>query len=255
MKNPCEQFVEWLETESGELPPSLRAHLDRCVHCQHEYALHSAYQKAVQAVRSEPVPATQVQWSQIAQRLKAPQARPRWAWRGVWAPALAFGAMAGLGILFWLTPRNHPELARLEQTNPKPFSVGTTSTQSTDTPLSSDGSVLPMPPPTYSDSVVPFSGSVEEPAEPSQRATTSTRELKSEPSPHRREMAMASPEGATSFARNGAPDLRNINPTFQPLEMEPIVPQGGENADYLSVNYNEASQTEATPSDAIICSF
>ncbi|MFQ3611505.1 MAG: hypothetical protein SNJ72_08430, partial [Fimbriimonadales bacterium] len=165
MKNPCEQFVEWLEIGSGELPPNLKTHLEQCSHCQQEYALERTYQQVLQSVRSEPLPPMRLQWSQIAEKMNAQKARPRWFWYPLWAPALAIGLMVGFAILIWSPQRPGTEVAQLSSANssPAPQGEGEPSPLPPDTPVVSDGQVLAQAQPSQSDTVVPFSGTAQPP--------------------------------------------------------------------------------------------
>ncbi len=260
MKNACKQFVEWLESEGTNLPPNLMAHRELCPECQREYEMECAYQRVLDTVRSEPVPTTNLQWSHIADKLNQPakQARPRLAWRPLWAPALAFGVMVGLGLLFWMnSPNERTELAQVAKGSESGGAVMMRmEALPPDTAVSSDGEVSEPSAPVYSDTVKPFAGAEEEPNTLRLEARIPSSSPEYDMVPRRQELAMAPSETARPSARNGEPALRTAPVALQTLELEPIIPQGSENAEYLPVQYSsEPSATEAQANDAIICSF
>lgn len=108
MRRPCREVERFIESGAERMPDALQAHLAQCARCQRAWQLETAYQRALQATREEPVPACDLPWSRVQAQLAARavvRRAPIWQ-RYAFAGGLAIAML--VVSLAWLTRMPSP---------------------------------------------------------------------------------------------------------------------------------------------------
>ncbi len=108
-RRACNRVREQMEAWEHSPPEWAQAHLRTCGACASAWRSEQQYRRALNTVRHEPVPVSQLRWEQVQAQLTARAIRQRTVrWRlaltGAFATAFAFFAM--LGILLIYSVRN-----------------------------------------------------------------------------------------------------------------------------------------------------
>ncbi len=253
MRHLCKQFELWLAEPEMPMPEALKAHLERCPTCAERWQEEQHYRRLLDAVRSAPMPSTQVRWEQVQRRL-AERAVQRAGRPLGWTATLvgAFGVLVMLAVgagAWWLRGDSKANLAsssapsrQVEAPAEKPIAP----------PV--EIALTPTEPPEAR-----LAGTVAPSGESLPRARMKPPE--SSPTELARLSSSAGIAGLRTYsARSGSPVAHREDPEANaPLEIEilpvePIVPHGSEQTEYLAFNYQQHPTAEKKE-DALIYSF